>query len=128
MTGLLPLRSEVDVGDRPPRMVGIDEETADAMFSVLSTQTARALLVELYRQPATLSEVADRTDISLQNATYHMNRLMDSGLVEVVDTWYSERGKAMDVYAPTSEPLVLVAGTVDSDADASRQATPRARS
>ena len=30
--------------------------------------------------------------------------------MDVVDTWYSSRGNEMKVYAPTNEPLVLVAG------------------
>lgn len=125
MTQLLPQRSEVDVGDRPARVVSIDESAADAVFSILSTQTARAMLVELYREPTTLSALADRTDISVQNATYHLDRLQNSGLVEVVDTWYSARGREMDVYAPTSDPLLLVAGDVDSDAATRRPPTDR---
>lgn len=123
MTQLLPLRSEVEVADRVPRVVAIDDEAADTVLSVLSTQTARTLLVELYREPTTLSALAEQADTSLQNATYHLHRLEDSGLVEVVDTWYSERGTEMDVYAPTSRPLVVVAGEIDSDANVLRRPT-----
>lgn len=127
MTQLLPHRSEVDVGDRSSRIVRLDEAPADAVFSILSTRTARAMLVELYREPTTLSALADRTDISVQNATYHLDRLQESGLVEAVDTWYSSRGREMDVYAPTSDPLLLVAGDVDDDADTRGRTTDRVR-
>lgn len=115
MAQLLPKRSQVDVDDREPQLVGIDDASADELFSALSSQTARALLIELYREATTLSEVAERADTSVQNATYHLRRLEDVGLIEVVDTWYSSRGREMDVYAPTSDPLVFVAGKVGNE-------------
>ena len=37
-------------------------------------------------------------------------------LVTVAGTWYSSRGVEMKVYAPTSDPLLLVAGADDVDA------------
>lgn len=119
MTQLLPSQSEVDVDECPPRVVSVDEEVADSVFSVLSTGTARRLLSELYREPAPMSTLADRTDMSLQNTTYHVQRLADVELVEVVDTWYSSKGREMKVYAPTSDPLVLVAGDDHGDTVAS---------
>lgn len=115
MAQLFPKRSQVDVDDRDPQLVGIDDASADELFSALSSQTARALLIELYREATTLSEVAERADTSVQNATHHLRRFEDIGLIEVVDTWYSSRGREMDVYAPTSDPLVFVAGEVENE-------------
>lgn len=116
MTRLLPRRSEVNVDDRAPRVIELDDEAAHTVLSVLSTRTARTLFAELYCEPTTLSTLAERAETSIQNATYHLRRLEDSGLVEVVDAWYSARGREMDVYAPANEPLVLVAST-DDDTD-----------
>lgn len=58
--------------------------------------------------------MADRVGTSLQNAAYHLDRLLDAGLVTVIETWYSAKGKEMDVYAPATEPLVLFVGGVSS--------------
>jgi predicted ArsR family transcriptional regulator len=63
----------------------------------------------LYDQPKTASEVADTVDTSLQNVNYHLNNLTDCNLIEVADTLYSDQGKEMKVYSPTSEALVLFA-------------------
>lgn len=117
MEGILPKQSDIDPSGGSPRVIGIDEEPAEAVLSILATGTARSLLGELYHQPTTLSALADRTDNSVQNATYHVNRLADVGLVEVIDTWYSERGREMDVYAPTNDPLVLVGGNWASESE-----------
>lgn len=113
MTDLLPKQSDVTANERVPRVVGLDEESAHAVFSGLSSRTARVLLANLYREPETISALAERTDVSLQTVSYHINRLEALELVEVVDTWYSVRGNEMDVYAPTNDPLLLGAGDLD---------------
>lgn len=96
--------------EQEPEVIAISDETADEVFSALSSATARSILTTLYEQPRTASEIADEIDTSLQNVTYHLNKLSDSGLIEVVETWYSDQGKEMKVYVPTNEALVVFAG------------------
>jgi len=110
---LLPSRSTVERGDGS-RVVGIREDAADEVFEALSSSTAREILAALYEEPDTASSVADEVGTSLQNATYHLEKLVDAGLVEVADTWYSEQGREMNVYAPASESLVVFAAEEDS--------------
>ncbi|MFC3478691.1 ArsR/SmtB family transcription factor [Halobacterium litoreum] len=105
---LIPGRSTAERGDGS-NVVGIREEAADEVFEALSSRTAREILAALYEEPDTASSVADTVDTSLQNASYHIEKLVDAGLVEVADTWYSEQGREMKVYAPASESLVVFA-------------------
>ncbi|MCD2200414.1 helix-turn-helix domain-containing protein [Halobacterium sp. KA-4] len=105
---LLPSRSTVERGDGS-RVVGIREDAADEVFEALSSSTAREILAALYEEPDTASSVADDVGTSLQNATYHLEKLVEADLVEVADTWYSEQGREMNVYAPASESLVVFA-------------------
>lgn len=132
MSSLLPRTPRVERSDGEPEVVGLDGVESGAVFSVLSSERARSILSELYREPATQSELADRVDTSLQNADYHLDNLVEAGLVTVVDQWYSEKGTEMDVYAPAGDPLVLVAageGVLDdarravSDDDAAETAS-----
>ncbi|QHS16425.1 winged helix-turn-helix transcriptional regulator [haloarchaeon 3A1-DGR] len=110
MSRLLPSPPDVSLGDREPRVVDVDDENADELFAALSSETARSLLSQLHEEPATTSELAEATDTSLQNVQYHLSNLSEAELVEVADTVYSEKGREMNVYAPTSDPLVLFAG------------------
>jgi predicted ArsR family transcriptional regulator len=87
------------------------------VLEVLQSDTARAVLAEVGDRRGTTSDVADRVDTSLQNAHYHLERLADVGLVEVVGTHYSSRGREMDVYARANDPLVLVGGDGGHGAD-----------
>ena len=110
MARLLPIQGETEVPDSGPRVVDLEGEDADAVFSALSSDTARDIYRSLQEEPHTPSEVAEAADTSIQNVRYHLDNLEDAGLIEVVDTWYSSRGNEMSVYAPTSDALVLASG------------------
>ena len=120
MSGLLPREPPVERPEQP-RILGLGDGESGDVFSVLSSDTARSVLGQLYREPATQSELADELGLSIQNVAYHAERLEAAGLVTVVDSWYSEKGRDMDVYAPAGDPLVLVAGCPD-ELDETRQA------
>lgn len=111
MSSIFPLREKVTLDDqREPRLVEIDEDTADEVFEALSSGTTRQIFLELHSAPQTASDLADVTETSVQNVQYHLEKLLDADLIDVVDTWYSERGSEMKVYAPQDESLVLFAG------------------
>lgn len=106
---LLPSSPDISP-DGEPRVVGLDSEEADDLMAALSSTTARHLVSELHEEPAPPGELADRVGTSLQNAQYHLERLEDAGVVEVVGTAYSEKGREMQVYGPADSPLVIFAG------------------
>lgn len=111
MGSLFPIRDSVSVDEeREPRLVDLDEDTADEVFEALSSSTTREIFLELHAQPQAASDLAETTDTSVQNVQYHLEKLTEVELIEIVDTWYSERGSEMKVYAPTDESLVLYAG------------------
>jgi DNA-binding transcriptional ArsR family regulator len=104
----LPHRPEVDVEDES-EVVTLQEAPAGDVFGTLSCSTARDILLALYDEPATGSQVADRVSTSIQNAQHHLENLREAGLVTDAGTWYSSKGREMTVYAPASRPLVIVA-------------------
>lgn len=107
MARLFPLRSETETAEGQPRVVDLEGEDADAVFSALSSGTAREIYSRLNDEPGTPSDVAEAIDSSIQNVRYHLENLEDAGLVEVVDTWYSSRGNEMSVYATADGPLIV---------------------
>ena len=107
MAKLFPRRSKPSLGRRDPRVLDLEDEEADAVFSALSSETARRLYASLQSEPMTPSDLADAIDSSIQNVRYHLGNMEEAGLVEVVDTWYSSRGNEMSVYAATDGPLIV---------------------
>jgi DNA-binding transcriptional ArsR family regulator len=111
MADLLPSSPDTSAAEDPnPRVIGVDSDDADALIGALSSDTARALLAALHDEPTNPAKLADAVDTTIQNAQYHLGKLEDAGLIEVVDTVYSEKGREMNVYAPSDRPLVVVAG------------------
>jgi DNA-binding transcriptional ArsR family regulator len=111
MADLLPSTPDTSAADdADPRVIGLDSEDADDLIGALSSGTARELLTALHDEPAAPSKLADRVDTSLQNTQYHLEKLEDADVIEVVDTAYSAKGREMQVYAPANQPLVVFAG------------------
>jgi DNA-binding transcriptional ArsR family regulator len=111
MADLLPSTSDATAPQSAePRVIGVDSDDADDLLGALSSETARELLAALHENPATPSDLAEQIDTSLQNAQYHLGKLEDADVIQVVDTVYSEKGREMTVYAPADQPLVVFAG------------------
>jgi DNA-binding transcriptional ArsR family regulator len=98
-----------------PQVVRVGDAAADEVLDALRSETARELMAALYESPAAPAELAERTDTTVQNINYHVGNLREAGLVEAVDTRYSEKGREVTVYGPASDPIVLVG---DDDGDA----------
>ncbi len=101
----------------PDETVVLDfgHEDADEVFEVLSSSTARKILAAIYERPRPASALARDLDLTIQNVNYHINNLRDANLIEVGDTWYSEKGNEMNVYAPTARAVMVVADRSTSD-------------
>lgn len=77
------------------------------MLEALTSEGARKIMAALDREPASPTTLADRVDSSLQNVSYHLERLEEVDLVTIVGTRYSKKGHEMNVYAPAIESLVI---------------------
>ena len=92
------------------RVLPLEGEEAARLINCLTADTARSTLTTLQRGSATASELADAVDTSLQNVRHHLERLRDAGLVRVVGTRYSVKGREMKVYGTTEDSLVVCVG------------------
>lgn len=98
--------------ERPadPDLVGLDDDTADQIFDALAAETSRAILSACYERPRTASDLADELDTSIQNTSYHLDKLEAAELLAPVETRYGTNGRELTAYGPTREAIVLVAG------------------
>ncbi|MFB6227960.1 MAG: ArsR/SmtB family transcription factor [Halobacteriales archaeon] len=88
----------------------VDGDTQSDVLRTLSSETAQAILGTLGDEPKPVSEIAEAVGTSMQNAQYHIERLLEANLVEPVDVWYSAKGREMSVYALTAEELLVQFG------------------
>lgn len=90
--------------------VDLTGDQADAFFDALSSETSREVFEALYQEPSTPSELAEAINTSVQNIHYHLQKLEGADLIEPVETVYSNRGREVDIYAPTHEAVILITG------------------
>ncbi|MCU4799614.1 helix-turn-helix domain-containing protein [Halobacteria archaeon HArc-gm2] len=110
MKRLLPQRTPIrQEAPNELNALRINEEAAEDVFSALASKMSREILSELYTTPQNASDLSDTVETSIQNTKYHLDKLRDADLIEVVDTWYSDSGSEMKVYAPTNGSLVIFA-------------------
>lgn len=86
------------------------DEKAGDVFKALTADKARLLLEEIYTEPGTTSDLAERAETSIQNTSYHLEKLQEAELIRVAGTQYSNRGKEMKIYAPEENPFVFFIG------------------
>jgi DNA-binding transcriptional ArsR family regulator len=91
----------------------VDCDTPSDVLRTLSSETAQAILGSLGEDPKPVSEISEAVGTTLQNTQYHVDRLVDAGLVEPVDVWYSAKGREMSVYALTAGELLVQFGGGD---------------
>ncbi|WP_123535141.1 ArsR/SmtB family transcription factor [Halosimplex salinum] len=109
MSGLIGrIQDRSATSDEALRVLDVEGEETDDVLDALATDTRRAVYRSLFEEPRTASEIAERIDSSVQNVHYHLSNLESAGLVEEIDTRYSEKGNEMTVYGPASDPLVIV--------------------
>lgn len=109
MSGLIErLQDRTASGDEQLRVLDVEGEETDDVLDALGPDTRREVYRTLFESPGTPSELAERVDTSVQNLHYHLSTLEEAGLIAQVDTRYSEKGNEMTVYAPATDPLVLV--------------------
>jgi DNA-binding transcriptional ArsR family regulator len=111
MGRLLPDTVDVNA-DRAddPRLLCLEDERTTEVFDALSSTTGRAVFRALNEEPRPAKDLAAELDLSVQNVVYHLDNLEETGLIEVLDTCYSEKGHEMDIYGPSEEPFVLFLG------------------
>lgn len=107
------LAPDPDGDGTEPVVLEPDADDTERVLDALGSATTRSVLWRLYESPATAVEIADENGYSVQNAHYHLQKLRSAGLVEVTETRYSEKGNEQDIFAPTSDPIVL-AGADDT--------------
>jgi len=98
-------RSPVDHSPTERKELTVDGDARNEVLGALASETAQAILGTLRDDCKPVSEISDAVGTSLQNTLYHVERLVEVGLVEPVDVWYSPKGQEMSVYALTAEEL-----------------------
>ena len=83
------------------------DERAQKISKAMASQTASDILQLLAEDKKSLTEITDRLDIPLTTAKYHIENLLEAGLITVAETKYSVKGREIKIYAVTNQLLIV---------------------
>jgi DNA-binding transcriptional ArsR family regulator len=87
------------------------DERAQKIGKAISSQTANDILHSLSQGSKTASDLTELLNIPMGTLKYHIDNLLEVGLVEIAETRYSIKGREVKVYR-LKDQLVIVAPRV----------------
>lgn len=84
------------------------QEQAQKFIRAISNPTASDLLQMLKEGgPLRLSDIAERLGMSLNATKYHVDNLMDAGVLEISNTRYSVKGRKVKMYRMKNQIFIV---------------------
>lgn len=83
------------------------EEKATKIAKAMASQTASDILKFIGEGPKTSTEISERLSLPMNTAKYHIENLLDAGLISVSATKYSVKGREVKVYSLTNQLLIV---------------------
>jgi DNA-binding transcriptional ArsR family regulator len=82
-------------------------EKAQKIAKAMASQTACDILRLIGEGQKTSTEISERLSIPMNTAKYHIENLLDAGLIYVSATKYSVKGREVKVYSITNQLLIV---------------------
>lgn len=89
------------------------DERAKKIGKAMASPVANGILQNLSDGPKTASDLTGILDVPMGTLKYHIENLLDAGLIEIRETRYSVKGREVKVYA-LRDQLLIVAPKVTS--------------
>jgi DNA-binding transcriptional ArsR family regulator len=89
------------------------DERAQKIGKAIASPTANEILQILAGGPKTASDLTETLNIPMGTLKYHIENLLEAGLIEITETRYSVKGREVKVYA-LRDQLLIVAPKVTS--------------
>jgi DNA-binding transcriptional ArsR family regulator len=89
------------------------DERAQKIGKAIGSPTANEILHILAEGPKTASDLTELLNIPMGTLKYHIENLLEAGLIEITETRYSVKGREVKVYA-LRDQLLIVAPKVTS--------------
>ncbi|MDD1689082.1 MAG: helix-turn-helix domain-containing protein [Methanoregula sp.] len=83
------------------------DEQAQKIGKAMGSPTAGDILQLLADGPKSLTDISDRLSLPMNTAKYHVENLLDAGIISVADTKYSVKGREVKLYSLTNQLLIV---------------------
>jgi len=94
--------------DKSYVLVALEDEKTRELGQVIASETARKILNLLTTKNATSTEIASELKINLSTISYNLQQLLKAGLIKINGTFYSGKGKTVNVYTLSKKIIMIV--------------------
>ncbi|WP_460127165.1 ArsR/SmtB family transcription factor [Thermococcus prieurii] len=88
--------------------IDVTDERVRELAQVLANERAMAILRLLRERELSMSEIAKELDMPISTVSYHLDKLLRVGLVEVAGKKYGKRLQEVKLYRASSRPILLL--------------------
>jgi len=90
------------------KILATDDEKIKSFGEILSNDSSREILQLLFNDELTASQIAQKSNVSLQLVKYHLNKLQDLGVVKVSKIEKNSKSQDMKIYTASKFSIVIV--------------------
>lgn len=83
------------------------DERAQKIAKAMGSPTAGDILHLLAEGPKSLTDIAERLNLPMNTAKYHVENLLAAGVISIDKTKYSVKGREVKLYALTNQLLIV---------------------
>jgi predicted transcriptional regulator len=80
---------------------------AQKIAKAMASPTAGDILQLLAENQKSLTDITERLALPMNTAKYHVDNLLDAGIISVADTKYSVKGREVKIYSLTNQLLIV---------------------
>ena len=107
----------VEGSDTPPvsgiRVLTPDEDAARTVARAMASSTAGGILRSFQGREMTASDIATALDLPIPTIMYHLDALVEAGLIEVSRIKYSVKGREVRVYRQSEQVFIVAPPQAD---------------
>jgi len=90
------------------KILATDDEKIKSFGEILTNDSSREILQLLFNDELTASQIAQKSDVSLQLVKYHLNKLEDLGVVKISRIEKNSKSQDMKIYTASKFSIVIV--------------------
>ncbi len=90
------------------KILATDDEKIKSFGEIFTNDSSREILQLLFNDDLTATQIAQKSDVSLQLVKYHLNKLQDLGVVKISKVEKNSKSQDMKIYTASKFSLVIV--------------------
>ena len=90
------------------KIIATDDEKIKSFGEIFTSDSSRKILQLLFNEELSATQIAQKSDVSLQLVKYHLNKLQDLGVVKISKIEKNSKSQDMKIYTASKFSLVIV--------------------